>query len=396
MFRSLVLENSKYEFVSVLECAEQEYDIAMQELNIMTEMVDKQLELNRKRADLKVYTEQGTLEDLSFLYEEAEKEANTQKEGLLNTVSTKVGKFFETIWSAFTGLFTKTNTLTEEQKNKELELTAEETELLSYAESAKKVLPKVFTIVSSLVASAATAAVVRPQWDKIKGVFTKKPKTSNSGNTETSGNNSGENTSGDSGAKEAENTGSETNKPAKSGGLKSKVGELLGRMDLISKTKADIGKIMSLINKFAAGNNAIKNGNDQQQDSNGSQDGEKGALLSDIAQTLGEFGKTILGIPKDIGKKVLGMFHFGSNNGEGSGNNSGENTSGTKEEGTDENKTGNNPQNNGGEPKEEGGNKKETETKESGDGFEDVISGSELVQEASDYLGEVFAIIDAL
>ena len=69
MFRSLVLENSKYEFVSVLECAEQEYDIAMQELNIMTEMVDKQLELNRKRADLKVYTEQGTLEDLSFLYE---------------------------------------------------------------------------------------------------------------------------------------------------------------------------------------------------------------------------------------------------------------------------------------------------------------------------------------
>ena len=51
-----------------------EMDITFMELDVMMEMVEYKYRMNKLNAKIKVLTENGTYDDLMYLYEEAENE----------------------------------------------------------------------------------------------------------------------------------------------------------------------------------------------------------------------------------------------------------------------------------------------------------------------------------
>ena len=88
-----------------LECIKS--DIYTEKLNILYEAVDNILNSNYMEAELKVYTENGTYNDLSMLYIEAKEEADNQKTGIIGTLINTIKNLCKKNKNFFINIFGK-------------------------------------------------------------------------------------------------------------------------------------------------------------------------------------------------------------------------------------------------------------------------------------------------
>ena len=84
-----------------------ESDAQFAKLNVLMETVDATLEANKLAAEAKVFAENGTYDDLTMLYTEAEQEAAQKKQGIIATILGAIGSLFEKIGKFFSEKFGK-------------------------------------------------------------------------------------------------------------------------------------------------------------------------------------------------------------------------------------------------------------------------------------------------
>lgn len=84
---------------------EKELDIEFAKANMALEYVDRMYEINTMKSDLRVLTENGTYDDINFLYEEAQKEADGSKKGIIATLIEKIQNFLHNLSNMFTKKF---------------------------------------------------------------------------------------------------------------------------------------------------------------------------------------------------------------------------------------------------------------------------------------------------
>ena len=82
-------------------------DIAFQKLDALYEAVDATLKANYMEAELKVYAENGTYDDLATLYTEAESEASEKKGSIIGSMLKALGVFFDKLKKAIMSIFKK-------------------------------------------------------------------------------------------------------------------------------------------------------------------------------------------------------------------------------------------------------------------------------------------------
>lgn len=80
-----------------LAIEESTMDVLFADLNMKYEMVNMQLEYDKKAAEYKVFSEGGTYDDFLYLLEEANEEANTAKKGILRTIIDAIKKIINKI-----------------------------------------------------------------------------------------------------------------------------------------------------------------------------------------------------------------------------------------------------------------------------------------------------------
>lgn len=80
-----------------LAIEESAMDVLFADLNMKYEMVNMQLEYDKKAAEYKVFSEGGTYDDFLYLLEEANEEANTAKKGILRTIIDAIKKILNKI-----------------------------------------------------------------------------------------------------------------------------------------------------------------------------------------------------------------------------------------------------------------------------------------------------------
>lgn len=98
-------------------------DIALQKLDALYEAVDATLKANYMEAELKVYAENGTYDDLATLYTEAESEASEKKGSIIGSILKALGAFFDKLKKAIMSIFKK-KTEAATNENDELEVDA--------------------------------------------------------------------------------------------------------------------------------------------------------------------------------------------------------------------------------------------------------------------------------
>lgn len=96
-------------------------DIAFQKLDALYEAVDATLKANYMEAELKVYAENGTYDDLATLYTEAESEASEKKGSIIGSMLKALGAFFDKLKKAIMSIFKK-KTEAAATENDELEV----------------------------------------------------------------------------------------------------------------------------------------------------------------------------------------------------------------------------------------------------------------------------------
>ena len=82
---------------------EMEMQCQWDELILMLEMVQRQAEINERRAELKVLQESGSYEDLTYLLEAGEQQAAQNQKGLLQRIFEWFAKMFNNLANAFAG-----------------------------------------------------------------------------------------------------------------------------------------------------------------------------------------------------------------------------------------------------------------------------------------------------
>ena len=90
-----------------LAIEESAFDTEFSKLNTMYEMVNLQLTQMQKDAELKVLTESGTYDDLTYLISEAETEVGQQKKGIIATIIDAIGRLFSAIGTKISQIFGK-------------------------------------------------------------------------------------------------------------------------------------------------------------------------------------------------------------------------------------------------------------------------------------------------
>lgn len=80
-------------------------ELEMTRFDFMLEMVERKYEVNCKNAELKVLTEGGTYDDLEFLYEEAKKEKDGEKQGIITTIINAIISVINSITTAISNFF---------------------------------------------------------------------------------------------------------------------------------------------------------------------------------------------------------------------------------------------------------------------------------------------------
>ena len=96
-------------------------DIAFQKLDALYEAVDATLKANYMEAELKVYAENGTYDDLATLYTEAENEASKKNGSITGSMLKTLGSFFDTLKKVIMNIFKK-KTEAATNENDELEV----------------------------------------------------------------------------------------------------------------------------------------------------------------------------------------------------------------------------------------------------------------------------------
>lgn len=84
-----------------------ETDLKLSKLRSMYEMVEMQLENNIKEAELKVFKESGTYDDLEYLIEEANAEATEKKQGIVKQIWEVIKSIFGGIKTSIEKLFSR-------------------------------------------------------------------------------------------------------------------------------------------------------------------------------------------------------------------------------------------------------------------------------------------------
>ena len=80
-----------------------EYEAQMAKLDVLLEAVDATLNANMLAAEAKVFAENGTYDDLTMLYTEAQAEAGKNKVGILQSIFNAIVSFFKGIKEKLTG-----------------------------------------------------------------------------------------------------------------------------------------------------------------------------------------------------------------------------------------------------------------------------------------------------
>lgn len=80
-----------------LAIEESSMDVFFDKLDMMYEMVNMQLEYNKKAAEFKVFSEGGTYDDFLYMLEEANEEAKTEKKGIIRTIIDAIKKVINKI-----------------------------------------------------------------------------------------------------------------------------------------------------------------------------------------------------------------------------------------------------------------------------------------------------------
>ena len=84
-------------------------DISMDKLNVLYEAVCSTLNANYREAELKVYAESGTYDDLAMLYMEAENDAVEKKGGILSSLFNAILNFCSSIINGIKNIFKKSS-----------------------------------------------------------------------------------------------------------------------------------------------------------------------------------------------------------------------------------------------------------------------------------------------
>lgn len=84
-----------------------ENDIYIEKLSMLYEMVDREYALNVNQAELKVYKENGTYDDLEYLVEAAEAEAEVKKQSIFAKILDAIANAFRTISNAIKNFINK-------------------------------------------------------------------------------------------------------------------------------------------------------------------------------------------------------------------------------------------------------------------------------------------------
>ena len=84
-----------------------ENDIYIEKLSMLYEMVDREYALNVNQAELKVYKENGTYDDLEYLVEAAEAEAEVKKQSIFAKMLDAIANAFRTISNAIKNFINK-------------------------------------------------------------------------------------------------------------------------------------------------------------------------------------------------------------------------------------------------------------------------------------------------
>ena len=96
-----------------LAIEESAFDTEFSKLQTMYEMCNLQLAQMHKDAELKVLTESGTYDDLTYLIIEAENEVGQQKQGIISRIIDAIGRLFSAIGNKIQSIFGKGDANTE-------------------------------------------------------------------------------------------------------------------------------------------------------------------------------------------------------------------------------------------------------------------------------------------
>ena len=105
MSNTLYLDETLTGFEREIAIESAKMDISMQKLDALYEAVDANLQANYKEAELKVYAENGTYDDLAMLYMEAENDAAEKKGGIFSSLFNAIVSFCSSIINGIKNIF---------------------------------------------------------------------------------------------------------------------------------------------------------------------------------------------------------------------------------------------------------------------------------------------------
>ena len=133
MTNTLYLDETLTGFEREIAIESAKMDISMQKLDALYEAVDANLQANYKEAELKVYAENGTYDDLSMLYMEAENDATEKKGGILSSLFNVIVNFCSSIINGIKNIFKKRSGNKSVPQDTVLEVESEDSKKLDIA-----------------------------------------------------------------------------------------------------------------------------------------------------------------------------------------------------------------------------------------------------------------------
>lgn len=133
MSNTLYLDETLTGFERKIAIESAKMDISMQKLDALYEAVDANLQANYKEAELKVYAENGTYDDLAILYMEAENDAAEKKGGILSSLFNAIVNFCSSIINGIKNIFKKSSENKSVPQDTVLEVATEDAKKLDTA-----------------------------------------------------------------------------------------------------------------------------------------------------------------------------------------------------------------------------------------------------------------------
>lgn len=133
MSNTLYLDETLTGFEREIAIESAKMDISMQKLDALYEAVDANLQANYKEAELKVYAESGTYDDLAMLYMEAENDAVEKKGGILSSLFNAILNFCSSIINGIKNIFKKSSGNKSVPQDTVLDVATEDTKKLDTA-----------------------------------------------------------------------------------------------------------------------------------------------------------------------------------------------------------------------------------------------------------------------